>query len=246
MLYFIEVVANICTIGVTFYAVREWFNLKDRNKIQRDLEKYKKIGPQLSDYVQEYKRKKDLDKRNKNLDAGIRFVSCKDYGNYTDGAYKHILNINHNDETWSTPINEHGIIFKEQLWFYNASIYVGKNNIFFIAKSGGTYKGFEEHINKRIEWTLPFTSIAEVDFINKIEYEPIFYLYNKSYQDYFDLCSPNLFVREKYGEDFFNLELNKKNRLKQYSLLSYWFLRFGLLIKIFYINLKNILLFKRN
>lgn len=185
-------------------------NLQFRDRIEKELEAY-------------------VIRENKNgiKDISIRFVYWKNYPRKlaADG-FKHILQIEyHNDQIiGSSWIDNTGIFFQNHLWFFSTSAYVDKNGIFFFAPEGHSYRGFTEHKNRRLITHVPYTNIVNFDFKEIIEYEPVFYT-KHYYTNYKKLDSDNYILRERHGQPYFNLELDRRKQLKKYSWLAYIFSR---------------------
>ena len=176
-------------------------------------------------------------------DIGIRFVYWKNYpyGSTTGADYdgfKEHLSVEYykdkpHDNSW---LNNTGVYFIYHLWFWEQSIYIGENKIFFFDKKGKNFEGFNEYSDCVAVYHLPFSNIVNFDFSERIEYEPIFYIKYK-YTNIRKLYSNQIGIRSKKGEflDIGLSELNLKNKMKKYAKWRYVYFKFRLyLYSLFY------------
>ncbi len=198
----------------------------DKSKqIKSNLEIREELGKKLEKYVHEKFK-------NGGRDIAVRFIYWKNYPNkIDDDAYKFHLLINDNGKNVlpSGWIDSTGINFQEHVWFLSFSVYVDDKGIFFVNKKGLTIKNFKEVQNCVMILHLPFTNIVNFDFKDFIEYEPIFYI-RHAYTNYKKLYDDKIIIREKFGDPYFRLELNRKLRLKKYTWFSYTLLKIKLFL----------------
>lgn len=193
--------------------------------IEKDLKVREFLEEKLNKYVYE-------EHRNGIRDIAVRFVYWKNYPwNFKDDGYKHLLHFHDNDgETLpSGYLDKTGINFEEHVWFFLQSVYVDQNGIFFIAPKEGSYRSFKEMKPARLIMHLPFSKIVNFDFKEFIEYEPVFYV-RHNYRDYRKLYDPVYICREKRGESYFRIELNRRYHIRKYSHLRYLLSRAGLAV----------------
>lgn len=208
---------------IKFLKARDF--LATSEKIETNLRFRERIEPKLESYVLEKNR-------NGIKDIGVRFIYWKNYpSQISNDAYKHLLRIEYYDSNilGASWINNTGIYFQEHLWYSKTSAYVDQNGIFFFAPSGGTYKYFTEHENKCLVIHLPFANIVNFDFEEKIQYEPIFYT-KVPYDDFGGLYSQIYTLRERIDDPYFRLELDRRKRIKKYTLFLYTTMRIKLWI----------------
>ena len=189
-------------------------------EINENLKFREKIEPQLEEFIRDSEIK----------DISIRFVHWQNYPRkLSDDGYKLLLRINYdNDKPWYGWISNTGINFEQPLKFFSKSVYLDKNDIFFIADKDQKFKNFKE-IRCTFILHLPFKNIINFDFKERIEYEPVFYtryFYTNWKKNYDDL----VILRELKGSEYFHYELSQKRVLKKYSLARYIFLK----IKLFF------------
>jgi hypothetical protein len=198
-------------------------NFVEKTKeIERDLKTRESLETKLLDFVLK-------EHKNKIKDIGVRFVYWKNYPRQlADDGYKKLLAVDYIDDQtllhgW---IDKTGVNFQEHLWFARQSIYAEKNGIFFLAPEGGSYKGFVELSGKRLLFQLPFSNIINFDFKEFIEYEPIFYV-RYEYCNFRKLYDRTYICRERYGDNYFLRELDRRYQIRKYSFLRYWLSRAG-------------------
>ena len=199
------------------YAIHE--NLKFREKIEHDLD------PFIRETAKNTK------------DVSIRFVHWKNYPwNLDDDGYKFLLRINYieNKKPHYGWIDNTGINFEEPLSFFSNSVYIDKDDIFFIAEKNQSFKGFREYKDSVLILHLPFTNIVNFDFKQRIEYEPVFYT-RYYYRQWKKLYDDLVILREKEGAKYLNYDLSQTRMLKKYSWLSYHALK----VKLWFFHLFN-------
>lgn len=181
----------------------------------------KKIEPQLNNFIQDSQIQ----------DICIRFVHWKNYPwNLSNDGFRSLLWINYeNNKPCYGWIDNTGVNFEKPL--KSNSVYLDKKNgIFFISEKNQNFKNFKE-IRCSFIMHLPFKNIVNFDFIEKIEYEPVFYTkyyYTNWKKNYDDL----IILRELKGDEYFRYELSQKRMLKKYSLTRYLLLRIKLSVPI--------------
>jgi hypothetical protein len=191
------------------------------NKIIRDIEFRDNIEPQLSKYINEENGK------------AIRFVHWKNYLNLENDGFKFFLRINYlDDKPYYGWIDNNGLNFEERFYF-DKSVYIDKNNIFFIDKKNLIFRNFKE-LRCVFILHLPFSNIINYDFLEKIEYEPVFYL-KYYYNNWKKLYDDKIVIKAIDGEDWLMLELSQKKMLKKYSFLKYSLIK----IKVIFLNFFN-------
>lgn len=173
-------------------------------EIEKNLTLREGLGNALEEYIGE----------KKTGGISIRFVFWKNYPeNLQNDAYKFFLHINYLDNRphygW---IDNTGVNFEESVWYFGNSIYIDKNGIFFSDKKGQKHKGFEEILDPVLVLHMPFSNIVNYDFIDRVEYEPVFYIKYK-YTKWRRLYDDNIVLREKFGEKY------KKIPLKQSKMI---------------------------
>lgn len=202
--------------------------LAKTGKIEKDLKVRESLEEKLNCYVLEQHK-------NGIKDIALRFIYWKNYPwKLHDDGYKHCLAINYNGDHVlpSGWIDKTGINFQEHLWFFCQSIYVDKSGIFFFAPKDGSYKGFEELKEKRLFMHLPFSNIVNFDFKEFIEYEPVLYV-KHVYHNHRKLYDRTYVCREKLGEGYFRLQLDRRYQICKYSFLRYQLSRAGYAVDAF-------------
>lgn len=196
------------------------------NEIKNNLEVRRFIDEQLTTYI--------LGKNTNGIkDIGIRFIYWKNYpNNLQNDAYNHLLHYEVDPRdgvllgSW---IDNIGIFFQDDLSFTNRSIYYNSSNgIFYIDRESKSHKGFTEYRNKILIMHLPYSNIVNYDFRDLIEYEPVFYIKYKYDDD--KLYSNEYVCRERNGDEYFRLTLDRRRYLKRSWFIWYHFLQFKLFV----------------
>lgn len=197
---------------------------KDKSQeIDENINFREKLEPILNNYISEYGKGY--------RDICIRFVHWKNYPwKLAKDGYKFFLHINYLEKTphygW---IDNTGINFEEHVWWYGNSIYIDTDGIFFIDKKNQEHKGFQEIHDVVLLLHMPFVSIVNYDFKERIEYEPVFYI-KYDYSNWKKLYNDKLIIREKLNAEYKNIELYQSRMLLKFNKLNYVLLKFKLLI----------------
>lgn len=211
----INMIKDMFVVGSVYEIIKYLFNknrIEKENQLKSDLKFNKNIQTNLFEYVL-------LENKNEIKDICIRFIFIENYPwqieNISNDGFKHYLYVKtyENRIKFKTWIDHTGVWFKHHLWFSENSIYINSNDEYFITKKSQNYPNFQEYSNKIILLHLPFKNIIEVDFDNKIEYEPIFYI-KYAYDDYKNLYDDQIIVINKNEDELLNLKLNRNNEIK--------------------------------
>ena len=162
-------------------------------------------------------------------DIAVRFVHWKNYPwNLEKDGYKHLLFIRQLDERVQPSgwIDNTGVLIEEPVWWLSKSVYCDKRGIFFIGDKGENYHNFHEIKDSRLILHLPFSNIIDFDFEELIEYEPVFYI-KYAYDKYAKLYDPVYICREKMGQPYSMMTLDRRYQIKNYSCLRYQLAKAG-------------------
>jgi len=121
-----------------------------------------------------------------------------------------------------------GILVEEHIWFLNCSLYLGKYSTYIVSKSNQKIPHFTEVKQKiKLVRNLKYKLIVNWDFLEKIEYEPVFYIKEKYMKK--KLYEDDFFA-QNYDDDginkdlYFHESLNKHNRVKSNRSIKYFYL----------------------